>query len=302
MALRYSFNNPAYHQHELTRTYCPPHLRRPNQNFICGHCSRPSIPPSFFFSCEQCAFKLCLDCSLEMQQQVPNNSVPTFANSHHHPLFKLPAKGIHPYQGGFVCNRCSRPNQSPYRWNCLDCEYDLCEDCFDRCQILQPESCRSSTHLHPLEHVPARGTGGYVYGFRCDLCSQLNPSSTRWTCQRCEYDLCQECFTKARVNPPPPRDDLPPKNIRPHDPIPSQPEAPETPVAPETPMAHVELKNEETQLCVICLDNPKNATLIHEGTGHVCCCLSCAQLLFKGSKPCPICRKRVEMVIQVFFS
>ncbi|CAB4016503.1 Hypothetical predicted protein [Paramuricea clavata] len=36
---------------------------------------------------------------------------------------------------------------------------------------------------------------------------------------------------------------------------------------------------ESVETCVICLERPKDATIVHGGTGHVCCCTTCAQEL-----------------------
>lgn len=52
--------------------------------------------------------------------------------------------------------------------------------------------------------------------------------------------------------------------------------------------------------CIICMENPKNATLIHGDTGHCCCCWPCAQVLKQRGDPCPICRAPIEHVIRQF--
>ena len=52
--------------------------------------------------------------------------------------------------------------------------------------------------------------------------------------------------------------------------------------------------------CIICSENPKNATLIHGDTGHLCCCWSCAQVLRSRGDHCPICRQKIDHVIRQF--
>ena len=52
--------------------------------------------------------------------------------------------------------------------------------------------------------------------------------------------------------------------------------------------------------CIICMENPKNATLIHGDTGHCCSCWACAQVLKQRGDPCPICRAPIEHVIRQF--
>ena len=48
--------------------------------------------------------------------------------------------------------------------------------------------------------------------------------------------------------------------------------------------------------CVICMDNPNNATFVHGDSGHTICCMDCAKNLEK----CPLCRKPIEKVIKNF--
>ena len=54
--------------------------------------------------------------------------------------------------------------------------------------------------------------------------------------------------------------------------------------------------------CVICMEAPTDATLVHGGSAHVCCCLSCAQNLQRLEQTCPMCRKPIEQVLQLFFA
>ncbi len=52
----------------------------------------------------------------------------------------------------------------------------------------------------------------------------------------------------------------------------------------------------EDNECIICMDNPKNATLVHGDCGHTICCMDCARTL----KKCPVCRKTIEKVLRNF--
>ena len=54
--------------------------------------------------------------------------------------------------------------------------------------------------------------------------------------------------------------------------------------------------------CIICLEKPRDATIVHGGTGHVCCCLDCAKRLEQRRDPCPICKQPIQLVIQQFVS
>lgn len=50
--------------------------------------------------------------------------------------------------------------------------------------------------------------------------------------------------------------------------------------------------------CIICLSEPKVASLVHGRSGHQACCYECACQLKKTRKPCPVCRQPIEKVIR----
>ena len=77
------------------------------------------------------------------------------------------------------------------------------------------------------------------------------------------------------------------------------------PVAPNRPLEEsvvTQSAAEDADLCVICMDSPKDATIVHEGSGHNCCCMACARAEQQSGRPCPLCRLPIEMVIKHFSS
>jgi Zinc finger, C3HC4 type (RING finger) len=56
----------------------------------------------------------------------------------------------------------------------------------------------------------------------------------------------------------------------------------------------------EESRCVVCLASERNATIVHGSTGHVVCCLVCARILKARGDSCPICRLKIDLVIQHF--
>lgn len=52
--------------------------------------------------------------------------------------------------------------------------------------------------------------------------------------------------------------------------------------------------------CIICLSEPKVASLVHGQSGHQACCYQCALQLKKLRKPCPVCRRPIDKVIRNF--
>ena len=201
---------------------------------------------------------------------------------HAHPLRQVPYNYNVPksgYSTGFICNMCRNRNPSNTRWWCSNCNYDLCENC-----KTQPTE-NNLAHEHPLLKVPSNGgTSAYANGYYCNMCRQSNPSTTRWWCPKCNYDLCETCFSKANIPPIQPPSQVIPSNV-----LPISSTQTETDLSPG-------------MTCVVCMDAPRNATIIHNKTAHMCCCMQCASTIQQGDNLCPVCRQDIEMVIQAFYS
>jgi len=68
-------------------------------------------------------------------------------------------------------------------------------------------------------------------------------------------------------------------------------------VAPAAPAPQPEA---EEVMCVVCMDAPKQYTIMP--CGHVCACAACAQrLLDEGTPCCPVCRGPIQDTMRVFF-
>jgi len=52
--------------------------------------------------------------------------------------------------------------------------------------------------------------------------------------------------------------------------------------------------------CVVCMDAPRDAIVVHAGSGHHVCCLACARALAAADRPCPVCQQPIEAVLQYF--
>lgn len=61
-------------------------------------------------------------------------------------------------------------------------------------------------------------------------------------------------------------------------------------------------KSRRDDLCLICLTEERNATIVHGETGHIACCLTCARLLKGRGDKCPVCRLPIDMIIQQFWA
>ncbi|KAM9354781.1 mitochondrial ubiquitin ligase activator of nfkb 1-A-like [Pholidichthys leucotaenia] len=54
--------------------------------------------------------------------------------------------------------------------------------------------------------------------------------------------------------------------------------------------------NEQRDMCVICLSEPRNCILLD--CGHICCCFTCYQALLQNK--CPICRRNIVRVLPIY--
>ena len=61
-------------------------------------------------------------------------------------------------------------------------------------------------------------------------------------------------------------------------------------------------EDEDANLCVICMQQPRDATIVHGDSGHICCCIACATLLKERGMTCPMCRTPISMVIRHYMS
>ena len=56
------------------------------------------------------------------------------------------------------------------------------------------------------------------------------------------------------------------------------------------------------EICLICLTDERDATIVHGGTGHIATCLGCARILKARGDNCPVCRLPIDTVIQQFWA
>ena len=54
----------------------------------------------------------------------------------------------------------------------------------------------------------------------------------------------------------------------------------------------------EDDMCVICWEKSRDASIIHNDTAHIVCCIDCAKLLKRRGDSCPICRKSIDHVVK----
>jgi rubrerythrin len=52
--------------------------------------------------------------------------------------------------------------------------------------------------------------------------------------------------------------------------------------------------------CVICMDAPRDAVIVHGSDAHHVCCMSCAKTLIRSRQSCPVCQRNIEKVLNYF--
>ena len=60
-------------------------------------------------------------------------------------------------------------------------------------------------------------------------------------------------------------------------------------------------KDSQEDLCVVCMENPRNASIIHGDSGHIVCCLDCANILKAKGNSCPVCRAAIDLVVKNYY-
>lgn len=60
--------------------------------------------------------------------------------------------------------------------------------------------------------------------------------------------------------------------------------------------------SENSELCIICNNAPKDSIFVHTNIAHQCCCYKCAKRTLYTIKRCPICNRLVSKVVKIYTS
>ena len=74
-------------------------------------------------------------------------------------------------------------------------------------------------------------------------------------------------------------------------------------IAPPMLACLQESPGREDSLCIVCQEQAADAGLLHNGTLHRVCCMSCAAQIQRAGRrdsACPVCRQRIEQVVRVY--
>lgn len=73
---------------------------------------------------------------------------------------------------------------------------------------------------------------------------------------------------------------------------------PHTQSGPSSPLGRS--GDSEPSMCSICWEKPVTVGFLHNNFVHKVACSECAERVFRGSRKCPLCRKRVEAIVSVY--
>ncbi|CAM9916277.1 unnamed protein product, partial [Phaeothamnion confervicola] len=63
---------------------------------------------------------------------------------------------------------------------------------------------------------------------------------------------------------------------------------------------HREPAAEDWHLCCVCMQNTRDAAIVHGATAHQICCFNCAMTIFLRGGDCPCCRRPIDVVVRNF--
>ncbi|XP_065665938.1 uncharacterized protein LOC100205294 isoform X2 [Hydra vulgaris] len=264
-------------------------------HFKCDACEQnkgETIEDALAYHCFDDQFDLCKECFhgkkfvIHVHDLMPVNAALVYENS----------------PGLWVCDTCKKTGvqmNTNYSWHCSQCEFDCCKNCL--------KSVTVSDHEHPLKRSdPFVVYSSYAGHWKCDKCAYDYSPGARsenkpYHCFTCGYDMCESCYNEIEtdygydVTGPPASafldHDFGHSKIKSHEP-------PMEITDDDVPDDNLD----DSQKCIVCYGRPKNATIVHGSTGHVCCCLSCAYKLERRGDSCPICRAPIDRVIKHYTS
>eukprot|EP01083_Nonionella_stella_P108113 314045_1 len=102
----------------------------------CDLCKKKVSSGTRLYGCRECNYDVCTDCKPEpVIEELPE---PTKKPTELDELVTCPQKHSliphHHRHGQYECNKCNKSYQKTKSWHCKECDYHLCETCFDVAQ------------------------------------------------------------------------------------------------------------------------------------------------------------------------
>ena len=207
------YQNQEGYQQQYQEQYIPPESDHEHPlnyveqlNDICKLCLKQINGNAY--KCNECPIVLCLNCSDKIFYGSKNKAI------HQHELF---LRDRHSWK----CNICKKSKKDNAAFNCKQCDFDVCDDCFFQIpqqgqqgyqmpqegyaqqyqipqgnQQMQPAYAQSQEqddyeafHDHPLHYEERLND-------KCKLCEQNIGGKEGYKCKDCPLILCLNCLNK----------------------------------------------------------------------------------------------------------
>ena len=201
---KYKFD---YHNHPLI--YCRSSRHNDNFNFWnCNKCRLLFSNRIWSFYCTYCDFDLCLFCAKKLVPQDDLlNGWGIKLDEHAHTLIYLINNR------NWSCNICYASfNSNTAKYYCSICDYNVCNNCKDKRNkekknlslnrnlknYSEGNFVNTKYHRHSLIYCnTSRNEIETVWN--CDVCGiKYGAQSWSFYCTKCDYDVCYNCFKKAK--------------------------------------------------------------------------------------------------------
>ena len=325
-------NMPDQQEHTL-KPVDPRIQYRTYQDWTCDNCNQvfSSLRKDTAFHCGKCNFDLCNQCFSGEKHWL-----------HAHPLVAVQSTAQE--RTMLVCSHCDLPIRQATTYPCKkqSCQYRLCVNCHSKQPELHPYHSHPLHVCDPLVVYPQ--SGGL---WHCDKCTMnsvnrqpvaLSYKETMYHCKRCEYDLCQSCYTEGMARN---RTNVMENSFRPVQVAEEVSYTPSTQTGSDytsnssgygtyqpyqqttyytsqdyqnrlsRPLVtgfqsfvpqHGQFLSSSHSTCLICGSNEATTTFLHSGiphSGHPLCCQTCAYDAVRNRRPCPACRIPPDEVFQL---
>ncbi|OMJ66782.1 hypothetical protein SteCoe_36254 [Stentor coeruleus] len=117
-------------------------------------------------------------------------------------LLTAPFQNLKKTESIWIYCECCKAKFSTACWNCITCNYNICEKCGENVGIFSPKLKCSENHelfWRPDADLYYELKGG-LHGFRCNTCNSIKDEA-HWHCRECDFDICISCGKEKKQIP-----------------------------------------------------------------------------------------------------
>jgi len=176
--------------HELIWTEKKTQEDLTKKNFTCDICLNEKPIDTGSWNCPPDHYDVCLTCKKKTE------SVIKTCTKGHELIWNV-NKGNYTSEF-YKCDVCQKRQLliSVGRWNCPNCQYDLCHGCrkpTDNVRNKNPEAVSQTSPKCPKGHELQWNEGCFYLSKDCPICKTMNKGISRWRCDICQEKYCVGC-------------------------------------------------------------------------------------------------------------